>query len=406
MSARHLLVIGGGASGLSAAVRAAENGASVTLLERFRKPGRKLLATGNGRCNLANTGAPLYFGDAGFAVQTLDALPVNTMLETFERWGLHTVAEADGRVYPACGQAAAVLDVLLARARANGVQMVLDASVRALTFDGARFFARTEAGVEYAADGCILAFGGCAGGNLGCARNAYALAEAFGHTVSPLAPALAPLVTDKSAVRFLAGMRAPVIVTLMDGKAPVCAAQGEALFADYGVSGICVMQLARDAYLLEKRGAAPWLRVDFSPMLGLARRAFGRLDAFALEDHAADAREMLQARARVLPENELLLGLVPAQLAQRLSGARPDALPELLTAYPIPVRGVRSFENAQVTQGGVSCHEVSPQTMESRLMPGLFLTGEALDVDGDCGGYNLQFAFCSGMLAGESAARA
>ncbi len=404
MEKKRVMVVGGGAAGMVAAIRAAEKGAAVTVLERFQKPGKKLLATGNGRCNLCNSGAPVYFGQSAFALRVLEQMPAARVMGVFERWGLALVQEDGGRVYPACGQASAVLDVLRARMEENGVQVVVNAPVHSLYKERGALIARTEDMADYQADACILATGGLAGGNLGCERGDYSLAAEHGHALTPLSPALAPLITEKSAVRGLAGLRAPVIVTLMDGRDAVSAAQGEMLFADYGVSGICVMQLARDAYDLTQAGSGAWLRVDFSPMMGLCPREYGRLALGDLKDHAPLARELLRKRAGMLKSADLLLGLLPAVLRRRLEGAAIEELPTLLTAFPIAIQKVRSFENAQITRGGIDTDGVNPMTMESKYLEGLYLSGEMLNVDGDCGGYNLLFAFATGLIAGENAA--
>ncbi len=405
MPTKRVMVIGGGAAGMAAAVRAGECGAQVTLLERFPKLGKKLLATGNGRCNLMNMSAPRYFGQPVFAEAVLAQMPASRVLGVFRRWGLMTVQEDDGRVYPACGQAAAVLEVLKARLREQRVNIQLDTEIDALTrLSDGQWCAETTDHRAYQAEKCILATGGLAGGHLGCTQGAYALAAENGHRLHPLFPGLAPLLTDKSMVRGLAGLRAPAIVTLMDRGEPVSAAQGEMLFAEYGVSGICVMQLARDACPIVQRGGRAWLRVDFSPMLGLCPRIYGRLPLDRIPDHTQAVRALLESRARILPKDELLLGLVPAALKTRLERARPEELPELLAAYPIGITGVRSFENAQITCGGIDTSAVDPATMASEICDGLYLTGELLDVDGDCGGFNLLFAFATGLLAGENAA--
>ncbi len=406
MPTKRVMVIGGGASGMAAAIRAGECGAQVTLLERFPKLGKKLLATGNGRCNLMNMGTARYFGQSDFAEAVLSHMPAARVLGVFRRWGLMTVQEDDGRVYPACGQASAVLEVMKARLREQRVDVQLETEIDTLTrLPNGQWCAKTTDHRDFRADACILATGGLAGGNLGCTQASYALAASNGHYMTPLFPGLAPLLTDKSMVRGLAGLRAPVIVTLMERNKPVCAAQGEMLFADYGVSGICVMQLARDAYPIVQRGGRAWLKVDFSPMLGLCPRAYGRLPIDQISDHRQAVRALLESRARMLPKDELLLGLVPMALKTRLERAEMTELPELLTAYPIDIKGVRSFENAQITCGGIDTTAVDPAAMSSKICENLYLTGELLNVDGDCGGFNLLFAFATGLIAGEHAGK-
>ena len=402
MSQNRAVVIGAGASGMAAAIRAGECGYHVTLLEKGQKPGRKLLATGNGRCNLCNTGAPVYFGEADFALKVLQQCGASRVLNTFDRWGLQTIQEEEGRVYPACGQAQAVLDVLLCRLNEIHASIETDSEVIRIRKEQGLFRVMTADYREFVAERCILATGGMAGGRLGCEYSAYQLAASLGHRMTDLSPALVPIMTDKGSVRSLAGLRVPAIVTLMDGKQPVSAAQGEVLFADYGLSGICVMQLASECDALLDMGRSPRLKVDFSPLLNVCPRKYGRLDVSQMPDWRAAVDALLRRRAMLVPEERVLVGLLPAALARRFADVPLKNLADRLCGYIIPVQGIRSMEYAQVTHGGVFAQDVDPQTMQSKCCEGLYLTGEMLNVDGDCGGFNLLFAFATGLLAGEN----
>ena len=399
---KRIAVVGAGASGLAAGIAAAEAGERVSLLERRPKPGKKLLATGNGRCNLANTGTPLYFGQPAFAKEALRATPVADVLSAFERWGLPTLADPEGRVYPACGQASAVLAVLIGRLRALDAELWTDADVRDIRKEAGRFILTLADGRQLIADRVILATGGLAGGALGGRREDYGLAERFGHRVGALFPGLAALETGKKAVRALSGLRVPVIASLRaDGKA-VCRTAGEALFTDYGLSGICVMQLARDAGAQLRQGREVSVSLDLSPLMGLSARAFGRLRE--TPDRFQQALALLTERQKRLGD-EWLTGLLPEGMKGALAGLSPVRAAKQLTDWDFPVRGVRDMAFAQITCGGADTDQVDPTTMMSRLCPGLYLTGEMLDVDGDCGGFNLQFAFSTGLTAGRSASQ-
>ena len=399
-----VIVIGGGAAGLTAALSVSNAGGRALILEASPRVGRKLLASGNGRCNLANTGAPRYFGDTALAEAVLNAWPVPRLLRFFHGIGLQTAEETGGRVYPACGQAAAVLDTLRCALDRKRVRIVAEAPAERLEKKGNAFLASTPQGV-FAASAAVVCCGGMAGGRLGHGGGPYRLLTGLGHTLVPPRPALTQLIADKRAVRGLSGLRLPALLTLCQNDRPVEAAQGEALFTDYGVSGVCAMQLSRTAGELIEKGSTPTLYVDFSPMLNLIPRVYDRVppsDPFA---NVPRVEACLEERRHILPREALLTGLCPRLLSERLISLPDREIAKRLAAFPVPVTGVRGMENAQVTSGGIPGNEFDFDTLMSRRCPGLFAAGEVLNVDGDCGGYNLQFAFASGLAAGESAAR-
>lgn len=403
-----VLIIGGGAAGLSAALSASGQGARTAVLEAAPRVGRKILASGNGRCNLANTGAPNYPGNGGFAQAVLKACPVEDVLSFFHGLGLVTVEEDGGRVYPGCGQAAAVLDVLRAGLERRAVPLICEGRAESILPTAQGFRVRT-AGDTYEARRIVVACGSPAGGKLGHDGEAYSLLTALGHTLIPPRPALAPLTAEKSAVKGLSGLRLPAILTLCrkkDGRA-LWTSQGEILFTDYGVSGVCAMELARFAQEEQKRaGAWPLLSVDFSPMLGIAPRCYRGAEAAGDPlIHQKDMLACLEARRHILPLESILQGLAPRLLADRLRGLSLADLARSLAAFPVPLTGVRGLEYAQVAAGGIDTNEFDPLTLQSRLVPGLYAAGEMLDVDGACGGFNLQFAWASGIIAGRNAAK-
>ena len=417
-----VIVIGGGAAGLSAALSASMLGAKTLALEAAPRVGRKILASGNGRCNLANMGLAEYYGagDANqFAFTVLKQHPVEDVLSFFHGLGLITVEEEGHRVYPACGQAAAVLDVLRSGLDRQGAQVLCSAPVSRIEPAKWGFQVHTPQGVQKAR-AVVAACGGMAGGRLGHDGGAYRLLTDLGHTLIPVRPALSPLTAEKSAVKGLSGLRLPAVLTLCRKKQGLYAknpqerdepvalpCQGEALFTDYGVSGICAMQLAHWAWAeADRAGVWPTLYLDFSPLLGLLPRCLGKQEAWRPEERYRAAEALLRQRAHILPPEDLLTGMVPRLLADRLRGQSIPELARSLTAFPVPLTGVRPLENAQVTAGGISTAEFSGFTLESQLAPGLFAAGEMLDVAGDCGGFNLLFAFSSGLTAGESAANA
>ncbi len=395
----RVIIVGGGAAGLSAAISAAWCGDSVCLLERMDRVGKKLLATGNGRCNLMNLSAPVYPGSARFAQAVLDHCGVAEQTAFWHALGLHLRQEEGGRVYPVSGQASTVLDVLRLAMSRLGVTVETNAAV-----DGLR---RTPRGWEvqagerrYLADRVIVAGGGCAQPKLGSNGSVWPLLTALGHRLIPPRPALTQLVTDTAPIRGLSGIRVRAEVWLTCGAQTQHREKGELLFADYGVTGVCAMQCARFA----REGSVFHIRLTEG--LGFAD------DKSLLESMKARASAWSDR-----PVAELLTGLCVPRLAQALERAawpgqaadRPcaslrdadlSALARALGDFPLRVKGVKGFENAQVTAGGLDTAHFEARTLASSLVPGLHVAGEALDVDGDCGGFNLMFAFGSGILAG------
>ena len=398
-----VMIIGGGAAGLTAALSASRQGKSVILLEAAPRIGRKILATGNGRCNLANSGPGRYYGGKALAKEVLSRCPVEKVLSFFEELGLVTVEEDEGRIYPGCGQAAAVLDVLRGEAEQCRIPIVCDAPVTRLDKMGKDWKAVTLQG-DFLAHGVVIACGGMAGGKLGHDGDAYRLLSDHGHHLIAPRPALTQMMADKGAVKGLTGLRLPARLTLCDGEKPFSAAQGEVLFTDYGVSGVCAMQLSADAGVLLEAGKKPTLYLDFSPMLGLIPRIYDRIPAENPKKNLPLMQAFLGKRARTLQRDTLLRGLAPRLLAEKIKDLSLADTARMLCAFPVPILGLRGMEYAQVTRGGIDTREFFSDTLQSRRAPGLYAAGEILDVDGDCGGFNLQFAFASGLIAGAAAA--
>ena len=399
-----VLIIGGGAAGLTAALSASQQGKNAALLEAAPRIGRKILATGNGRCNLANAGPGRYYGGKALAKEVLSRCPVEKVLAFFADMGLVSLEEDGGRIYPGCGQAAAVLDVLRGNMEERKIPVICDAPAEKLTKIGQDWRIHTPQG-NFEAHGVVIACGGMAGGKLGHDGSAYRLLTDHGHHLVTPRPALTQLNAEKNAVKGLSGMRLPARLTLCEGKRPISAAQGEVLFTDYGVSGVCAMQLSADAGEILDKGKTPTLYIDFSPMLGLIPRIYDRIPAEMPEKNLSQMVTYLEKRRHILPKEALLRGLAPRLLAEKLKGLSLKDTARLLSAYPVPITGIRGMEYAQVTRGGIDTGEFFSDTLQSRLAPGLYAAGEILDVDGDCGGYNLQFAFASGMIAGRAAAK-
>ncbi len=396
-----VIVVGGGPAGMAAALTAAESGARVTLLERRPTLGKKLLATGNGRCNLANRGDPAYFGDPVFADRVLSVCPTAAVLRRLGRWGLRLYTDPEGRVYPATLQASTVLSLLAARLREAGVSIRTGTDITRID-QGPHDWTVTDAqGACLRAERLILATGGLAGGALGNRRSDYALSERLGHRVTPLFAGLAPLEVTLGPLKRLSGLRLPARVSLYTGSQLRACAAGEVLLTDYGLSGICVMQLARDANALLAAGKPAQVALDLSPVFFPETRAWRRLPPVPADSYARTLT-LLVDRARRF--SQPLTGLVPDALIPHCPAESPERLARFLTELRLPVTGVRPMAQAQITCGGIDTAQVAPDTLSSTLFPGLLFAGETLNVDGDCGGYNLQFAFATGLIAGHAAA--
>ena len=397
-----VIIIGGGASGMMAALTAAENGRSVLLLERQSRVGRKLLATGNGRCNLTNHHAApdRYHGeDGGFCAHALRAFDVGSTLQYFASLGLLTVSEDSGRVYPMSNMAGSVLDVLRYALERPGIQVRTGQVVTAVKPAAEGFAVKTETDA-FAARRVILAAGGGAGSKVGGVMDGYRLAKALGHHRTALYPSLVQLKTDPTYPRALKGIKAECGITVRRGSDVVAENRGEVLFTEYGVSGPAIFEISRYAI-----GEDVTLSLDLWPEQSEADTAawLRRRQALALRN-----REFTCGQAFTGALHSRL-----SQMAAKYAGLSPslplaDAPEEALAAlarickhFELPVTGTCGFDQAQVTAGGLRTDEFDPHTLQSRLVPGLYACGEVLDVDGDCGGYNLQWAWSSGHLAGQ-----
>jgi predicted Rossmann fold flavoprotein len=407
-ASRRLAVVGGGSSGMMAAVSAARRGAAVVLLERGERVGRKLLATGNGRCNLSNSDASLsrfHGGDAAFVAAVLSRFSAAGAVDFFEGLGIACRTEAEGRIYPLCGQASAVLDVLRWELEKLKVEVRTGYEVRRIVAGPDGFALALAAGGELDAGRVILAAGGQAGPQFGSDGAGLRLAAALGHRLVEPVAALVPLRLRADFLRRLKGVSLDGRAEVRCGDEVLRREQGQLLFTDSGISGLPVLQLSRSAAVAHRQGKAARIVLDLFPGLGL-------------EDLDAALEVRFRRQAGKTLENGLVgllhKRLIPVVLSE--AGIDYRALPcadvppaarlklaRLLKSWAIEIAGTMPWPEAQVTAGGVDLRDVDPETLESRLVPGLFFCGEVLDVDGDCGGFNLQWAWSSGWLAGFAA---
>ena len=392
-------IIGGGAAGLYAACRLARAGAEAVILEKQPRVGRKLLSTGNGRCNLTNLNASPadYRGDAKYIQAALRALSPEGAMARFASMGVLCAPDDAGRVYPISGQAAGVLDALRLCAEECGCGIETEFEVSKMVRKKDRFIITSADNRTIEADFAIIACGGLAAPKLGGCGDGYRLLERFGHEISPRLPAIAAIRTDPAAVRALKGIRMRGEIALVCGGRELRREAGEILFGDGAVSGIAAMQLARSLNLELRRGHDCELRLNFLP---------------------GAEPDFIDRRAAQLPQRtmeDFLSGIVPKRLGQvlaraagierlsltaaELTPAQRRAIQRALTGWTLPARGTQGFDQAQVTCGGARLEGFDPNTLESQKTPGLFAAGEVLDVDGDCGGFNLHWAWASAELA-------
>jgi hypothetical protein len=402
-----VVVVGGGAAGLAAAIFAARErrGLSILVLDGAKSLGAKILVSGGARCNVTNARvepADFWRSDSRFVRHVLRALPVTRTVEFFSEIGVELHEEPLGKLFPVTNKARTVLDALLRECGRLGIGLRTATRVSGVARKGEEFRLETGEG-SLDARFVVLATGGLSLPKTGSDGAGYGFARSFGHTIVGTTPALEPLVLDRAFHVPLSGVSHEASIRVRPS-GPLIA--GALLWTHFGVSG----PLALDASRFFRRARAERrdaeLLLSFVPGIG---------------PDELDARAVLEARSR--PRSSVAsfvasLGL-PAAVAEAIEGCaalrgtsvsrvtreQRRALVELLTAFPLPVRDGRGYNFAEVTSGGVSLDEVDPKTMESRLAPGLYFAGEILDVDGRIGGFNFQWAWATGAVAGRAVAR-
>ncbi len=397
-------IIGAGASGMAAALAASDNpNTKVILLERQAKVGRKLMATGNGRCNLSNihTSANAYHGgQPDFVMAALDTFGWGNTCHWFEAMGLYTVTEPSGRIYPYSDQANSVVDILRLNLNRPNLELRVGFEVQRVKRDATGFLI-VGAAEQVHCDRLIIACGGLAGSKLGGSMSGYKLLSKLGHKCSKLRPALVQLKAQWSGLSSLKGVRANCCVKIFYEKQLFAQSVGELQFTEYGLSGPVIFEISRDVCAVYGK----WYAV---------------LDLLPDRTSEQLMQELCRRSRTDLPTQELLTGILHNRLGRVLCQAvgislnglckdlRQSELQAICSAvkgFEIPLTEPMGMDCAQVTAGGVLTEQFEPKTMESKLIPGLYACGEVLDIDGDCGGYNLQWAWSSGRLAGSSAGK-
>lgn len=402
-------IVGGGASGMMAAISAARAGADVTLLERMPRVGKKLLATGNGRCNLTNVECPVsryHGGHRDFVARVLGQFTVDQTLAFFESLGIACKTEEEGKVYPRSDQASAVLDVLRYELEQQHVTLVVDADVAAIVPKRTGFTLQLQDRREFTASRVVLASGGRAGPQFGSNGSGYRLAERLGHSVIEPLPGIVSL---RLGAPFLARLKGVKFVGSVEGRAGdqvLRREAGEILFTDYGISGPPVLQVSRAVLAASASRVPVCVALDLFPELTREQLEERLVTRFAQQGQKPIEMGLVGLlNKRLIPVVLGEAGLSDgAQPCAGVPAAASRALAGILKAWVLDVTGSQSWHDAQVAAGGVDVSDVKSDSLESTCQPGLYLCGEVLDVDGDCGGFNLQWAWSSGWVAGRHAA--
>jgi len=403
----RIAVIGAGASGMVAALQAAWNGANVTLFERNASVGRKLLVTGSGRCNLTNEGvkaARYACADSAWLETLLNRFGVEDLLSMLASIGIPVQKTSDGWYYPLSNSAQSVVGAFASALNLAGVTLTTQTQVTSLRVSGENItlrFLRDAQEQEGEFERVILSAGGKAYPSLGSRGEFFPLLERLGHTVLPKRPALAPVLADLGNLRLLQGVRLDAGVTLWNGSQRLAYTQGNLIFTEWGLNGPAVMDLSH----LVSAHSGGGLELSLN-VLAFFQEEFERL----LVQQRTSSMPVRVFLGAFFPPKVALIFLKNANLPEdtplgQLNDRALERLVETLKNTRLPVKGVRDFEYCQVSAGGVPVTEVDPQTLESRRVKNLYLTGETLDVVGPCGGFNLQYAFSSGAVAGKAAAR-
>lgn len=410
----NVLVIGGGAAGLLAGIAAVQSGAQTVILEKMRRPGKKILITGKGRCNITNNcdlqeiikNIP---GNGRFLNSALRRFTNQDIVQLLEDNGLSTKVERGGRVFPVSDKAADVVDTFVKIYKNYGGRLLTDCKVKSITAEFGKITgAVTADGQKFAADAVILAAGGSSYPGTGSDGSGVKLAKALGHTIVPLAPSLVPLESDSPYIAGLQGLSLRNIegTVYADGK-KIGSEFGEMLFTHFGVSGPIILSLSKCVAEAFAKGAQEVeLAIDLKPALDK-----DKLDARLQRDFTQYSRkQMPNGMKDLLPQRLIAPVLDQAfideeKFVNQLSRAERRRLVDVLKAFTVPITGTRPIAEAIVTAGGVSLKEIDPKAMESKLIKGLFFAGEVMDIDGYTGGYNLQAAFSTGYAAGTFAAQ-
>ena len=398
-----IAVIGGGASGLMAAIAAAKNGAQVSVYEKMNRVGKKILATGNGRCNYTNMNLSkecYHSNDLNLTDEVMNFFGLDKTLSFFEDLGIFPYVDEKGKVYPNSLQASSILDVLRYELKRLKVDEITDFKVTALRKNKGKF---SIIGSDTAdADRVILATGGKASPQFGSDGMGYDLAKSFGHEIIEPFPALVQLKLSGKYFKRLAGIKFDGLVKAYTGNKLIREEEGEILFTDYGISGPPILQISRKVIEELNKKNKPYISIDMFPhytklkLYEILEERFGRIGHKTIEESMIGF-----INKKLIPVVFYEAGFDNLnRLCGKLNKKEIYIIIDILKEWKFEATGHNSWSQAQSTAGGVKLTEVNPKTLESLKVKGLYFAGEVLDVDGDCGGFNLQWAWSSGYTAG------
>ena len=399
------IVIGGGASGMVAAIFAARRGLKTAIIEHRDRLGKKILATGNGKCNYTNqvqTPACYRGTHPEFAMEALRQFDVEKTIAFFQSLGIYPKVR-NGYVYPNSEQASAVADVLALELKHLKVDIFLKEHVLQLEKEKQGFIIRTEEKKAYYANSVVVATGGLAAPKQGSDGSGLKIMRKLGHTIIEPFPALVQLKAEGKYLKQVSGVRVDAKGSLYQEKKQVTSEIGEFLFTDYGISGIPIFQMSRYAVDSVNQGKKTELLLDFFP--SMTENEMQILWSERVKNGGYKTLgELFTGLCNQKLSSALLaeLKLNPDNLVTKVSSKEHNMILSRLKNFPMMITGSNGFESAQVSAGGIRTDEVNQETMESKKIKGLYLTGEILDIDGTCGGYNLQWAWTSGAIAGQS----
>ncbi|WP_304942032.1 NAD(P)/FAD-dependent oxidoreductase [Vallitalea guaymasensis] len=406
MAKNKIVIIGGGASGLVAAIVAARNGAKVTILERKDRIGKKILATGNGRCNLTNMHcSSKYFhgGDKDFITNILEQFDVNETLEFFSELGIYPITVDSGKVYPNSLQASSVLDVL--RLEVDRLKINIECNAEVTKIERSNNFVVYTKDKKYYGNKIIIAAGGKSSPDLGSNGSGFTLAKSLGHTIKKTIPSLVQLKSGADFLKQIKGVKINALAKILDENNEIMRKEyGEILFTDYGISGPPILQISRIAsdYLNDNKRVS----VDIDFFHDLSDK---ELDQILLKRLTSMPNKTIQENFIGLI-NKRLINIIIKEAGISLSKKSADIKKEernklvsILKKFSLIITGTNQWNQSQVTAGGIITSEIDEVTLESKKVKDVYLAGEVIDVDGDCGGYNLQWAWSSGVVAGMNA---
>lgn len=399
-----IAIIGGGASGLVAAISAKRqnNSLSVAIFESNQRAGKKLLTTGNGRCNLGNAGnlSGRYHGDTAFAERVLNKFTTSNTIDFFNSIGIECIELEEGKLYPMCLQANGVVDQLRFATDELKIDTLTEHRVEKIEHKGNSFIIYVN-DTTYTAKKVIIATGGVAAPKSGSKGDGYTFLTNFGHSKTPTRPAIVQVITKTDLTKALAGIKVEGELSLTTKKGSRTE-KGEILFTEYGLSGPPVLQISRMVAECGQGDISIDLlpNIDFSEVFSILKR---RKDI--LKNRTADQLLLGFLNKRV---GEVVIKSAGISLSTPIVELKEKDLKDItakIKNFKMTATGTKGFDNAQVTAGGISTKDFNTDTLESKLIKGLYATGEVLDVDGDCGGFNLQWAWATGYVAGISAAK-